>query len=527
MINQNQERLLYAFLVIAIFFGVVVRFWSLDSGLFWRDEPILFIAALKLNHHDPSIHDLDPRFWHAQYPPVGTYIMGLPTVFYDTDYTEIIKFEREWPLLYLPAEILKNTYYLMRLMSALMGLITVVFIFLITKTLWGTKPALWSTVVAALSVDYIGISRVSFLEVYMIAFFMGTLFFLIKYLQEKNSIKKFVYLSLIFIFTILTLGTRWGPPFLLYPILLLSVILNRKERANLKMILIFLLAIAATWPIFYYFINLPKTIPTLVEVAGAQSLFVNNVFYYLSSFAFKNSYLFLFGILFSIFWYYIALRKNFIERPKSFLLNPDERMVVLLFFLISTVFFSVTLFGANSRYFLVSFAPAMILMGKPLANLSQKKIIVGAIIILLLITIWSIFHFFPYYTSYGNFGSVDFEVLDFNSPYDLLPEQQEIFSFLKEQGNPTVFTNLPNLLVFYDGKAMPIPPYNTKFSLARLCDGNLKELMKNSYVIILGREWIFCEELASVEMDFIKEFGKGVGTEEKFAFGTISIFKVK
>lgn len=527
MFKLDYEKYTYIVLLVLIFVGIGVRFWSLDSGLLWRDEGIHFIAALKLNHHDPSIQPIDPRFWHAQYPPVGTYVMGLPSLLVLGDYSEIIKLDREWPLLYLSTEILKQTYYGMRLMSSLAGLFTVLLVFLITRSIWGNKPALWSAAITSLSVDFIAISRVAFLEVYMITFFLASLYFTIRYIKTEDVTEKFVYAILSAFFVILTLGTRWGTPFIIFPVLFTPLLLLSKERARKNFLLFFAGLLALAWIVFYYFVNLPATVKVLTDVIGAQeALFVFSAPYFLGSFLFKNSYLFLAGLMVSLFAFGKFLKKFGIQGIIKYFQSPDTKLVIYIFLIICLGFFSFTLFGENPRYFLIAFVPAIILIGKPLSDTTKNHLVIFGLMILVIVNIYTLFAYFPYYTSYGNFGISNYQILNYDSPYDLIPEQQQILEFLNEQENPKIFTNLPNLLLFYKGNSELMPPYNTNFKASELCKTDLKELVKDSYVIILANDWIFCLEFENVEFDFIKEYGK-TENGKRFGFGTISIFKAK
>lgn len=580
--NNKQEKLLYSFLIFVIIFGVFARFWHLESGLFWRDEVIHFIAALKMNHHDSSLNSEDPRFWFLEHPQVATTTMGILTNFVNIDYTDVILMTKHYGYLYVPYEIIKQTFYSIRLMSAIVGTLVVGLVFLITRKLWGAKAGLWSAALISLSLDFVGISRIAFLEIFMIAYFLLTLVFFLKFLDAKTEKSRMIFLLLTGIFVALSLGTRWGPPFLLFPILFFSFLFLPKYRSNKNWIAILAIVLVLSIPVFYFFILGPEVLntilskvtasvnatPTVVETQTTQNpvfkilssfenvfgrVFQNNFISVSASFFFKHSYFFFFSFLVFLVYYFsrifnyrslpssnkgivFTLKNSFtLEKTKSFLKNPDQRIVVFLFFIFSTLFFQFSFFGNDLRYYTILFIPAAILMGKPLVEFSKSN--AGAILLglLIILNLFALIQFFPNFTVYGNFGTTNYQVIDYYNFYNLLPQQKEIFEFLNANGHPRIFTNLPNLLVFYQGEAFPIPPSEEKFSAYNVCEQDLDSIVKDSYIIMLsskgfandvykGKNW-YCDEFMELNVVLVKEYGLIYENGERFPFGTISIFK--
>ncbi|MDO8634259.1 MAG: phospholipid carrier-dependent glycosyltransferase [archaeon] len=583
--SLDREKLLYGFLVFAILLGVFARFWDLDSALFWRDEPIHFIAALKMNHHDYSINREDPRFWFLEHPQVATFSMGFLTRFIQIDYTDIILMTKHYGYLYVPFEILKQTFYSIRLMSAVFGTLVVALVFFITRHLWSTKSALWSTALVSLSLAFVGISRISFLEIFMIGYFLLSLVFFLKFLDAKSEKSKLLFLLLTGFFIVLTLGTRWGPPFLLYPVLFFSFLLFPQNRKNKKWVTIFVICLLMAFPIFYFYILNPQVIdiilgkistavgepvlgvgapePNIVfKIMGTfervfGQLFRNNLFSVTGSFFYMHSYFFLFSFLAFIAYYfsrvfdfkrfsrsfnskkglvYSATHAFSLSSVTNFLRNPDKRIVMFLFFVFSLVFFEFSYFGGDLRYFTILFIPVAVLMGKPLALFSQKKWAAIVLVLLVLLNLFSLVQYFPNYLTYGNFGTTDFQVIDYYNSYDLLPQQEEILNFLEEEGNPRIFTNLPNMLVFYKGEVLPVPPSDSRLSAYKICELDFAKETENSYIVMLvydgkfsnnlyrEKPW-YCEKFMELKVKSIKEYGLIYEDGKPFPFGTISIFK--
>ncbi len=533
MLLQNKEKLLYAFLVLAILAGLFFRVWGLDAALLWRDEPIHFIAALKLNHAGFQLPEQyqganigDARNWHAEHPPIATFTMGLATRIIGADYTSVILLPRAYVYNYIASGILKETFLSMRFMSALFGVLVVAMVFLIARKLWETKAALWSAALASLSVDFVAISRVAFLEIFMIGYFLLALFFFLKYLEAEKSQHRAFFALLVFVFAVLTLGTRAGVPLLVFPVLMLPLLFIPKERKKTRQLAGFFLLLVFSFAVFYFVVNSPTAIERAGMVFREQlnNFFENNAFFVLASFFFKNSYFFLFGIIVSLAYFF----KNFgFQSAKKFLLSPDKRVIVPVFLFCSIAFFSSTILGQSVRYFTIMFVPAMMLMGKPLQEYSKNRVVFSLLVFLVLLNIYSLFQYFPNHAGYANFGGKNFLVLDYNSPYELLPEQHEILRFLEEKGNPRIFTNLPNLLVFYRGEAHAVP--SSFLNIDReACLQDWEQKTEKSYIVMLAFATdakLFCTGLMQLPTRKINEFGLVYPDGKRFPFGTISVLE--
>ena len=87
-------------------------------------------------------------------------------------------------------------YPLIRGMSALFGLFSIILVYLIGKEAFNKKAGLWAAAIASVSIDYILLSRLMLLDMYLVFFTSLTFYIYVKYKKAGNSDK---YLILYFI----------------------------------------------------------------------------------------------------------------------------------------------------------------------------------------------------------------------------------------------------------------------------------------------------------------------------------------
>ena len=165
---------IYFCLVILILLGVFLRVDSISSNYLLPDEPHIMTSALKFHHEG----FLEGATYSADHPPLAKWVMGLSTISSESDFSVLV-FVKMGMRVYslLSIEPIKQNYVSMLYISLLMGVLFLVFVFLLTWKIFNLDSALWATALVSLSAQLITYSRHVFFENYFLAFLVIGLFF--------------------------------------------------------------------------------------------------------------------------------------------------------------------------------------------------------------------------------------------------------------------------------------------------------------------------------------------------------------
>lgn len=590
IMEANQERYLYYFLVLCIFAGGFVRFYGIGAAFLERDETIYLISAIKLNHENPY----DARWYNYEHPPIAKWFLGFPTRSIKADYSLTLSIPPEmYVFTYLAPY--KEVYKAVRRVSAVFGVFIVILIFLITKEIYGVKAGLWSTTVAALSFDLITYSRITYLDSTAIAFILATIYFYIKHIKTKKS----GFLVLTVVSLTLALGTRALFPWLLVPTLIICHFLLNRGGEEFKKNIIFILLILTAVYINFYIVWPSSIYKSSIQHFEAESPLSFPLPFSLKALFFRNSYLFVFALILVVYELSSYLRKSSIgetrdqtkiriietlrrkkysltELQKKFKLpkkdikiiledigakNKFEKgkyiwymsreeeskvskfelkviteyfrssnlsLVIIIFFLIYLPVFGFTKF-VSIRYMIFLFLPLFILIGKPLEKASRNNIILMILLALIFINLYGIISWFPYYSEYSNFGVKQYQLLSLREgSYSHVSELEDAISYLNTLGKPPIFTNEHNMLIFYEGKSIPlIAPFEK-----RCVPNYLSDLITSDmYIVYHGKygghpdireDNFVCQYLREIPLVLVKSFGNYPLEGEK-----VKIYKIK
>lgn len=530
---------LNAFLIALILFGIFMRFYGLEDSLVWRDEAINIAAGIKLNQNNPY----DARFFASEHPPVAKFFLGLPSRFIQADYADVLAIQPHL-FVYTYLAPFKEVVAPIRMMSALAGVAALIFIFFISKEVHSLKAALWSTALAALSLDMLIDSRLIYPNMYALMFSLGTVYFYIKYLKTPSAgkseapspatsfsvyfseNKKALYALLMLAFLILALGSRLLYPAFLVPIILISHILLRRGWKDTIFVLI--LNIFA----LYVFLNVLYP-PDLQQFAFEVHYGVQGYTGFLQTqFALptviqilltRHSYAFLAAFiltLFSLLMFLRRLKKEHlnVRRIALFCRSLDTRLVLALFFIISFLIYSFTRYGLLIFYTSLLFLPLFIFAGHAIAS-SKRRIVPTVMSALLILNVYTIIALHPNYAEYANFDVKQFYVSDFYGSYDPLHIEEEVISYLASIGSPQVISNNHNVLFKYE--ALPIPPPGHPD-----CNQQFIDSLRGSYIVYRGlystapsfsEDPYICPEFRSLDIELVESFETS-SPEDRFPF---------
>jgi len=521
-IFTGKIKYLYIFLIFSIFVGIFVRFYGIEQSWLERDEPLYMVGEIKLNKDG---NPYDPRLYHYQHPPVAQWFIGFPTRFIEADYSSVIKIP---PQMYVFSYMvpLKEVYVPMRMVSAIFGVLAILLIFLIGKNLFNIKAGIWAALLASLSFDLIFYSRWVLSESVFVCLALFTIYFYIKYLQAKNENLKIIFISLTIIFFILALGTRLYTPLFLIPILVISQFMIKKGKKNLKENIAFLILIIIGVYMLFEIIWSAPAYQASKEFAGVTSAFnilQFSLHWVFISLIFRNSYLFLFSLIILFYGFYIFIKKDTeqklsfdFEKIKNYLKSSNLSLILIVFIIICVLGFGFTRYH-EPRYQVIMFLPFFILCGRQMEKMDKNKIIMIITIALVILNFYMFTQFFPYYGRYQNFSTKlcgDYAVAcTISGLYNHIPEIKDVMEFLKNEGNPVIITNEHNLILFYEGKALPI----TGFFEEKCNKDYIENLVKNAkYIVYYGaysgktdikNDQYYCQFIRELKLDLVKSFG--------------------
>lgn len=427
-------------LIILILFGVFFRFYNLGVPLN-GDEIIFGIGAMK-SHQQGFEAGKD---FVKEHPPLGKWIIGIPSQFTDANYEPMKLLSSDmfvWS--YIAYDALEKNFVAMRVVEALLGVVSLFLIFLIARQLFGFSAALWSTALASLSFEMIGYSRVIFMESPMIVFILLTLFLYINYLKSSGK-KRFVYLGVFLLSLTATLLTRHIQPLFLLPIFAVSqFLLNRDMKENIY----FFLLLAISYYVAFQVIFSQDILGYGKSRFGYSSIFgffSFKMFGVIGHLLFRNSLLFLATLLSVVYISYQAIQKKInYKTPHS---------VLIIFFVLAFLIFSFLSFPLP-RHYIFMFLPLYIIGGYALNHVVKNKILLGVILLLAAINMAQIVQHSPDFLSYTNFGLKGFE----SFPSATFQELQTRLDTLAEENVFNLMTNDLNMLIFFNGEKLPLTP---------------------------------------------------------------------
>lgn len=440
-----------AVLIILILFGVFFRFYHLNVPLN-GDEIIFGISALKIHKQGFEAG----KDFVAEHPPLGKWLVGLPSEYINADYKPLKLLGRDmffWA--YIAYDALAKNYIAIRVMEAIGGVISLVLIFLITRQLFGSAAAFWSTTIATLSFEMVAYSRVIFLESPMILFTFLTLFLYINYVKSTGK-KRNIYIALFVASLTVTLLTRHIQPLFLLPIFVVSQFLvNRNIKENIY----FLIFIGISYYVAFHVI-FPQDILSFGQSRFGYSGFLGFFSFKFSiilHLIFRNSFLFLASLL-SLG--YIAFQQaKHIKKINLNTFTNNIHSLPIIFFVMAFLFFSLLSFPLP-RHYIFMFLPLYILGGYALDKISKNKIVAVVLILIAGFNAVQLVQYFPSFLTYTNFGLKGFQSFP-TMTFEELPKR---LVALHAEKTSTVMTNDVNVLIFYDGNKLPLIP-----SLVTLC----------------------------------------------------------
>lgn len=500
--KETGRRKIYSFLLLCILFGVLLRFYDLGEAFVERDEAFYIVAAIKLNHDNPY----DPRMFNYEMPPVAKWLIGFPTRFINADYSHTLGIP---PQMYVYTYLVpyKQVYVPMRMVSAIFGAIGVLLIFLISKKVYNEKAALWSAAVAALSFDLVVISRITYLDSIAITLVLATIYFFIKY--EETGKSKFALMT--FFSLTLALGSRTLFPWIIASVLVVSRFVLNKDKKKLEENIMFVLGVLFSSYIVFYVLWPPEIRNVAREILGVPSL--SSILSFtlhktILSLLFRNSYFFVLALLLLI--YEVSVKKF---RPNN---KPSVIVSIMLLFYI--LLFGITKFGGGLRYEVYLFIPLILLAGRGLENATKDRRIFPLIAFSIIINIFSLINWFPYFGEYSNFNAEEYKVLNLHGYYNHADELENAILFLEDLGSPPILTNEHNMLIFYPGESIPLiaagePRCNIDY-ISKL-PSNIMYLYYGGYggQNDLQSDIFVCQFLRSIPKKIIKKFGTQYGDE--------------
>lgn len=509
---SKNDKLISYILLTFIIVGIFLRFYGLSSEYLWSDEKYSMISAIKIHRQDFKSGVL----YFQEHPGLGKWLVALPVNFISSNYAPLLALGPNmfaWD--FIANESVTDTYTTIRYANALIGILAILFTYLIIKELFDKKSALWGAAIMAISPDMIAYSRHEILmKIIAITLVLATLFFYIKYIKEKLKEKRWAYLAVTIICLTFALGSRNFDPLFIIPTLIISQFFINREKENLKENLVFsgLVIISAIFVFFYTYP--PEARAFAQEHLQAQSpeQLIGFTFLEIIYFALiRNSYLFSISfilILISIILYSYKRKSNDKEKllPNlyQYLKSNETKTVLFIFLAVSFLGLGFSRLGSGHMYNITFYSSIFLLSGVFITKLNEKyNILKYVFILIILINLIQILPNFPYSTwSYSNFnlGNDFYEnKIDKEIPDAVLNE-------LELNGNPAIDTNMLAIFPFYKGQKLPAVIPNEP----RCSEEYFKNLIKLNPIILhtedIKQNQFICKFYKNLPLKEIKNF---------------------
>ena len=505
-------------LIIAIALGIILRLIGLSNEYLFDDEQPSMIAEMKF--HRQSFYD--GAMYFQEHPPLGKWLLGIPSAFIDSDYKTLTFLgPNTFVLKYLTYQSLAKNFPYIRLVNAIIGILAILFTFLIIKELFGLNAGLWSASLMSLSADFIGFSRHDhLLKIVAVAFAIMTIYFYIKYLKSKDNFR-FIYLILTLVFFTFCIGSRNFDPLFLIPTLVFSqFIINRGQKNLIENIVFVLLLAFSFYLVFYYFyppeakefarfhleVNSPfDIIPGLGFIGVVKNMLLRN------SYAYALASVSIIVLIVNEIIRFGKHKWNFKDLgDNSFIKNlftADIKAVVIIFFLVTFIGLSIMnlRFGGSSTYNIMLYGSTFLIAGPVIDRLLNKKILLYILLLGIAVTTVQFMMDFPYGVwRYSNFG-----VREVHYPTKFDKDMSDaILIELNNQGNPLVDTDYLNTLLFYEGEKIPLVAASDS-----RCNKDYFDKLKENKAYILIRSGdinnqFICKLYGESDMRLVKSFGE-------------------
>ncbi len=483
---MQKGRVISYILIIFIILGIFLRFYNLSEEYLWSDESLSMISAIKIHQQDLKTGIM----YFQEHPGLGKWLVALPVNFISANYSPLGALgPNMFAWSYLAFEAVSENYLAIRIMNALIGVLGIIFVFLITKKLFNQKAALWGAAIMAISPDMMAYSRHEVLmKIISITTVLAAIFFYIMYLTEKEKDKKWVYLGATIISVIFALGSRNFDPLFIVPTIILSQFFVKRGKENLNENLIVTGLLIAVFLFVFYYTYPPEAKMFAQERLEAESplQLIGFTFPAMAYHALiRNSYLttISFLLIFGSIFYYLKKRDKSntgspIANIYKLLKKDDAKSVLPIFLLISFLGIGFTRLGTGHMYNITFYAAVFLLAGVFLYHLTKKYNILSYIFLLIiLINVIQIIPNFPYSTwDYSNFNlGRDFYE---NKVDKTIPD--EVFRELEIKGNPLIDSSVLNIMVFYKGNKIPMAVPNER----RCTEAYFKELISADPIIL-------------------------------------------
>ncbi len=433
------ERQIKYFLYAAILAGIIFRILILNSYIF-EDEGAILVGGMKFFHH--SYRD---GLAYVEHPPVAMFLAGLPSVLVESDYKTL---EYASPgfywFIYIHHKAIGDNLLGARLSTITAGILSIAFIFLIAKNLFGKMAGLWAAALASLSADFIFYSVHTFMEIYMIFFSAVSIYIYLKFLDERGK-KKWLIGFLLLFFLMMEIGTR-GFNALFLPLTLPIAYIFMKRKFDEQFFSVLLVAVVSV-TLTYLLIWPPEFHGRIFEVnKPGATLGVSFAQEIIGIFS-RNSYIFSFSMVLAIVGIFRLIKfGRFLQKIRG------RQSIILIFFIISFIVLGTTNLSSYGipfmRYILVLFLPLCIAGGLALSRFSQNRAILFVSVLLVIASAASIFILLPnHLQEHNNFNFQQYALY----PSNEIEKTENEMKYLHENGNPPVMTNEPNILLFYKG----------------------------------------------------------------------------
>ncbi|HEY4475204.1 MAG TPA: glycosyltransferase family 39 protein [Candidatus Paceibacterota bacterium] len=167
---MNKKKLLFLILILA----ASLRLLLLSQGDALGDETILAFRSIGMLDFDNAEHQTTPLEWFDPEIPWWTKL----------------SFHDHPPLTFLfqniSMKILGESFFALRLPSAVFGLLSVLLIYLIGKRIFGENGGLLSALIFAITANHVFISRIGLQESIVIFFLLAVFYFLLRSLENDK-----------------------------------------------------------------------------------------------------------------------------------------------------------------------------------------------------------------------------------------------------------------------------------------------------------------------------------------------------
>ncbi|MBN1923699.1 MAG: glycosyltransferase family 39 protein [Nanoarchaeota archaeon] len=382
-----------AFLIIAVIASIIIRFYNLNGFGYSTDEPIIITAGIKHflnNAYSTSLYDMAT--------PGGQWPIGLSvTLLSDRDFSVIRDFtEMDYASIDANKNLLMGLETYARIPSAIAGLLSGVFVYLLVKEMYGRKAALISFLFFSFNPVIIDYSRIALLEIFQIFYMMAGLYFLYLSISRKDKVYRNLILSGVF-FGLTGAAKLNG--LMILPLALILLIIRRvsvkKKKNELSIdvlsaardcLLLLIPSILTLGIVFGFDFSVPlKVYEYYSEAGGAGVQFV----------LFDLLYDALFFIN-PIFWIFLGVSLFLIYKERKELKTNDYFSIFLIVVLLASGFFEAhESIKRGIQYISLLF----IISGRVFSNKNSKrtksKYYYYAAIIMVLIDLALVLYYFP------------------------------------------------------------------------------------------------------------------------------------